>query len=564
MTTVAHAIVSRLEDHGVALMVGQSLPSALFLAAEETGIRQLHVRTENAGTAICDAYARISGRIAVIGAQNGPAATLLVPGLAEAMKTSTPVLAIVQEVDLPHREKNAFQELDHLALFASCAKWVGRIDDAGRARDYVDIALNNAVSGRPGSVVLLVPAGLLMAEAAGSVARPIQPLASFPADRPVAAHENVTAAADMLANAEFPLIVAGGGCRSSHAEPELQQLMTEHAFPVGTTLMGKGVVDETEPLSLGVIGYLLGKAAPNRDVRDYVQNADVILFVGARTNQNGTDSWTLFPEGARFIHLDVDGVEIGRNYPSLRLVGDAKATLRSLLAVLEDRPDSGAAGRQDRLPALIPNRRSLAECGVRETGKGVRPEQIVEDMLHHATSDTIFVADASYSSAWLCAYGLAKEPSQRFITPRGLAGLGWGFPMGIGSAIACPGQRVVVLSGDGGFAHVWGELETAVRYGLPVINVILNNGVLGYQRDAELVKFGRHTAAIPIGAIDHAAIARAVGCNGRTAGSIEAFRSQFREALDHDGPTLIDVTTDPAAFPPVTLLDALVTDGVAA
>ena len=564
MATVSQAIVSRLEEHGVELMVGQSLPSALFLTAEKTGMKQVHVRTENAGAALCDGYARISGRVAVIGAQNGPAATLLVPGLAEALKTSTPILAIVQEVDAAHRQKNAFQEFDHAALFASCAKWIGRVDCAEHAVDLLDLALSHAVSGRPGPVVLLVPAGLLLEETPKAKAPVVQPLARYPVDRPIASGESVAKAAALLVEADNPLVVVGGGCRASGAEAVVARLMEDFAFPVGTTLMGKGVVDERAPLALGVIGYLLGKAAPNRDVRAYVQNADVVMFIGARTNQNGTDSWTLFPKDATFIHLDIDGVEAGRNYPSLRMVGDAKASLQALIAALDGKKvRASVRDRYARLSSRIPDRRSLPDCGIMAPDTGVRPEHLVEAMLHLAPEGTTFVADASYSSAWLCAYGLATEPGQRFITPRGLAGLGWGFPLGLGSALARPGNRVVVLSGDGGFSHVWGELETVVRYRLPVTNIILSNGVLGYQRDAELVKFGRHTSAIPIGVIDHAAIASAVGCAGSTANTLEEFETVYREALSADGPSLIDVQTDPAAYPPVTLLDAL-TSGPAA
>jgi acetolactate synthase-1/2/3 large subunit len=159
--TVAQAVASALARHGVEVIFGQSLPSAVILAAEAIGIRQIAYRQENMGGAMADGYARISGKVAVVAAQNGPAATLLVPPLAEALKASVPVVAIVQEVERHQADKNAFQELDHKALFSSCTKWTRMLLAADRVDDYVDAAFIAAASGRPGPAVLLLPADLL-------------------------------------------------------------------------------------------------------------------------------------------------------------------------------------------------------------------------------------------------------------------------------------------------------------------------------------------------------------------------------------------------------------------
>ncbi len=557
MPTVAEAISRFLERHGVELFVGQSLPSALHLAAEETSIRQVHVRTENAGTAMCDAYARLTGKIPVMTAQNGPAATLLVPGLAEALKASIPILAIVQEVDFAHREKNAFQEFDHRTLFQSCAKWVGTLESAERVYDFVKLALTHAATGRPGPAVLMVPAGILLEEAP-DVPEPLSRRATFPLDRPSAAAAEVERAARQLIQAERPLIVAGGGVHTSGAAHLIERLQREAGFPVGTTLMGKGAVQESHPLSLGVIGYLMGRMAPNREHRAYVEAADVVLFVGTRNNQNGTDGWRLYGPSSRFIHIDIDGVEVGRTYDSLRLVGDARETLSSLVAAvwkLSTEEERGERGRRlsDRLPA----RRQLQQCIPASDAAGIRPEHLVETLNRCAPDGTIFAADASYSSAWLAGFGLARTSNDRFILPRGLAGLGWGLPYTLGAKLACPERTVVGISGDGGFAHVWSELETAARYRLNTVSVVLKNGVLGYQRDAERVKFGHHTTAIPIGEIDHAAIARATGCVGISVETADDFEQAFKEALATDRPVVLDVRTDPTAFPTVSLFDDL-------
>jgi acetolactate synthase I/II/III large subunit len=160
--SVGDAIALALVRHGVGFIFGQSNPTALMLAAENAGIRQLLFRTENAAGAMADAYARVSNRIAVVAAQNGPAATLMVAPMAEALKASIPMLVLVQEVPAAQRDRNAFQELDHFALFAGVAKWVRRLDDPNRAAEYIDLAMIEANSGRPGPVVLLLAKDMLL------------------------------------------------------------------------------------------------------------------------------------------------------------------------------------------------------------------------------------------------------------------------------------------------------------------------------------------------------------------------------------------------------------------
>ena len=331
--TAAQTFAAALARHGVTHVFGQSIPSLIHLAGPDFGLQQIGYRTENAGAAMADGYARVARRIGVVTAQNGPAATLLVPGLAEALTASVPVLALVQDVARPWLDRNAFQELDHLDLFKGCAKWVRRINTADRIDDYVDMAITAATSGRPGPAVLLCPYDLIAEQQVKRQARRAE-LGRYPLDRVLADPVRIEQVADLLAGAERPLVVAGGGVHLSYAAAELARLQDVASLPVGTTTMGKGAVAETHPLSLGVIGYFMGPGGIARYQRPLVDEADVILLVGTRTNQNGTDSWRLFPRGARFVHLDADSLEVGRNYDSERLVGDAKLTLAALTDAL--------------------------------------------------------------------------------------------------------------------------------------------------------------------------------------------------------------------------------------
>ena len=550
-----------LRRHGVEFLFGQSNPPALTLACEDLGIRQIGYRQENAGTYMADAYARVTGRVPVVTAQNGPAATLLVPGLAECLSASVPIVALVQDVGPGARDRNAFQELDQLELFKGVAKWIRRVTSAGRIEDYVDMAFAAAASGRPGPAVLLVSMELLAEREEQAIPAPRQAtLGHFPLDRVQPDPAVIAAAARLLAEARAPIVYAGGGVIGSGAQAELRALQELASLPVATTTMGKGGVDETHPLSMGVIGYFMATRGMAKFAKPLVTGADVVLLVGNRTNQNGTDSWTLLPRSATTIHIDIDEIEIGRNYESLRLKGDARLTLRALndaLARLDLAQRRAARPQLERtLAAAKQQHRAEVAAVTQSDASPIRPERFMAELEKQLADDHIVVADASFSSIWIANY-LAATHQRRFITPRGQAGLGWGFPMALGARIGQPQRPVFCVVGDGGFGHVWSELETARRHGIRVVVAVMNNGILGYQKHAEDAGLGRHTGVCDFADVDHAAIARACGVKGlrlERAGDIAAV---IAEALATDGPVLIDVIADPAAMPPVTVFTRL-------
>jgi acetolactate synthase-1/2/3 large subunit len=556
----AHLVARALKRHGVELMFGQSLPSALYLVAPEHGIRQVAYRTENAGGAMADGYARLSGKVAVVTAQNGPAAALLAPALAEALKASVPVVAIVQDVRRTQADRNAFQDLDHFDVFRGCSKWIRRVTELTRIEDYVDMAFVAAASGRPGPVVLMMPQDLLLEPVKQEIASVRRAsLGTYPLDRGGADPSLVEHAARLLATARAPLVVAGGGVHLSGAQDALASLQQAAGLPVATTSMGKGTVDERHPLSIGVIGYYMGPRSRTRHLRALIDQADVILLVGTRTNQNGTDSWTLFPKSARFIHVDVDGLEVGRNYEALRLVGDARLTLQQLTRALagQDLATRRQAAPKVEQAIAAGHAAFAAEAGAHMDSDAapIRPERLMRDLDRRLEPGSVVVSDASYAPIWAGNYLTAQRAGQRFLAGRGLAGLGWGFPAALGAKLASPSTEVFCLTGDGGFAHMWSELETAKRMGIKVTVIVLNNQILGYQWHAEDVLYGGHTDACQLSPVDHAAIARACGCNGIRVESADAFAPALEAAIGSETTTVIDVVTDPLAFPPITLFE---------
>lgn len=559
--TVADCISHALLRHEVDYLFAQSLPSAVVLSAEANGIRQISYRQENMGGAMADGYARISGKVGVVAAQNGPAATLLVPPLAEALKASIPVVALVQDVERDQTDRNAFQDYDQVALFQSCTKWVRRVQVEARIDDYVDAAFTAATSGRPGPVALLLPADLLRAPAGAVAGARRANLGRYPLDRCRPAGDLIEAAADWIANAEMPVVLAGGGVHGANASQELALIQELASLPLFTTNMGKGAVDEHHSLSLGVLGSLTGPRSLGAHTRDFLDEADLVILVGTRTNQNGTDNWRQIPKSARVIHIDIDPCEIGRNYESLRLAGDAKETLKALSEILErknlSRRQAARSTLEERIAQCWANFEEARQPLLRSDHIPIRPERVMQALQPWLDGNLTVVADASYSSMWVVGQLRARSNGTRFITPRGLAGLGWGLPLAIGAKLAAPENPVVVIVGDGGFAHSWAELETIVRHKIPLTIIVLNNGILGFQRDAETVKFGRYTSACHFSPVDHAQIAAACGCRSASVSDPAELNQLMESGIKGDGPFLIEVITDPDAHPPLSLFAAM-------
>ncbi|MGC4023905.1 MAG: thiamine pyrophosphate-dependent enzyme [Mesorhizobium sp.] len=350
-------------------------------------------------------------------------------------------------------------------------------------------------------------------------------------------------------------MVAGGGVHSSGAVDELGWFQETAGIPVATTLMGKGVVAENRPLSLGIAGYTMGRYALGYYTKQMIDEADVILLVGTRTNQNGTNGWKLFPRTARFIHLDIDSKEIGRNYKSFRLVGDAKLSLAALRQAYEELDSSpvtsGRATRESFVADAQRSRREDIAKLITAAQAPIRPERVMGELSKFITPETLVCADASYSTVWVGTYIESLKPGMRFITPRGLAGIGWGFPIALGVALANPDRQVVNVSGDGGFGYAWSEMETAVRHGLKVVQIVLNNSVLGYQKEAEDASYGRHTPGLHFADVDHSLVAKACGWHSARVEKAADLPAALAAAFASDKPALIEVISDPKAWPPI-------------
>ena len=548
--TGARALYDTLRACGVTHLFGLDSPEPLYAEMDRADMRPITVRDERAGAIMADAYARVSGRPGVCTAIRGPGATNLITGIAEAWASSTPVVAIVNDVNTALVGRNPIQEVDHLALFRPVTKWAVRLDRPDRVGELTARAFALATSGRPGPVLVSCPDDVLTGRA--PVSGPARPGARrYPSLRIAPDPAAIREAVAVLAEAGRVAIVAGGGVLISGAWDELRQVSDLLGAPVATTPLGKGAVDETHPLSAGVVGaYTGGDVGRGRVANEIVRAADTVLLVGTKTDNVATAAWTVPDPRSRVVHVDVDPQEIGRNYPALGVVGDAKLALRALADGLR------AAGVR---PASAPRaelERGLAEWRARVAplltsgARPIRPERIVAEMARFVDDETIVCADASYSSLWAVDLLQLRRPGRRLVSARGFGGIGWGLPAALGAKLAAPERRVLCLQGDGAFGYVFQELETAARYDLGVVAVVLNNSCFAFQKHAEELHYGR-TFETKLLDVDYAALARTLHCDGITVSDPEDLAPALGRAVASGRPTVVNVVVDPDAFPPI-------------
>lgn len=554
--TNSQRLAKALKRHGVTHFYGQSNPPFISMACIDEGIREMSFRQENTGCYMAHGYAVTAHKPGVVFAQNGPAATLFAPGLKECLIAGHPVIAIIDDVPLGKKDKNGFQDFDHEEFFRPVAKFVKTITTQDRIDDYVDMAFTAATTGKPGPAVLMCPQHLFF----DTKEYDMEPnrtacIDTYPLDRFTADYKRIEEAAKILAEAENPIIYAGGGVISSGAQEELRSIQEKYAIPVATSTMGKGSVDEKHPLSMGPIGYYMGKRGYAKFLKPMVDKADVIMLVGNRTNQNGTDSWTLLPENAKFIHIDIDPMEIGRNYEAMRLLGDAKYTLAALDEAMSKLDMSKRISKRADIEATIKAGLDAHFEEIKDVvGRNIKPirvEDFVVEADKHFDDDHIIVADASFSSVWIANYTTSTK-NRKHIFPRGLAGLGWGMGLAMGAATAAPDRKVFLLAGDGGFGHAWVEMEVARKEGLKIVVAVINNELLSYQAWAEeALTGGRHTPSCDLTPVNHAMVAEACGWKAIRIIDPAKMSEAIEEAFAYDGCVLLDVIAEPNCIAPV-------------
>lgn len=540
------AIVEMLRRFDVDTMFGlpgeqTHIHDAIF---RRNDIRHLLVRHEQAAAKMADSHARATGKVGICDATVGPGATNLISGISESFLSGIPVVAIVSDVRADWRGRESFQEIDQTTLFRSITKKVFSVDHASRIPEFVRRAFQIATTGRPGPVLLSFPMTTLRAEHefAEEDLKVDTRYARWPAYRPTPPQHEISAAADAIRSAKRPIILGGGGVIASGAADEVRELAELLDMPVATSYMGKGTLPENHPLSLGPYG-LLGRPASN----EYVLQADLGLALGTRFNNVGTAAWRIPDRKTRLVQVDIEPTQIGRNYTvDLALTGDIKAVLRELLGLLESDPRvTPKTAQREAVSAISANWRK--EKGIESPlaqdrdASPVHPIQVIRAMRDAMQDDDVLVCDSGFNQIWGGQYFEVRSPGRNYLGPRGFGVMGYGLPAAISRALTTPDQNVVCLTGDGGFAMVVQELETAVRSGANLTVVVMNNSNMHFIKDNQRLFFDGRYISTEFTELDYAEIARAFGCAGIRVENSGELDQALAEAMRSDKTSVIDV-----------------------
>jgi len=542
--TGAEAVVAVLKAHGVEVIFGlcgdTSLPLYDALARLPHGMRHVLTRDERHAAYMADGYARVSGRVGVCEGPSGGGATYILPGLAEANESSVPLLAINTDVSVASRGRFTLTELDQGALMRPVTKWNAVIERSQDIPRTLRAAFNAITTGRPGAAHVALPFDVQNGPVERAELWGDPSLAQAPSRRVAPDPLHVELAAKLLRRASRPLLICGGGVVSSGAEGELAELAELLSAPVATTVSGQGAIPDEHPLAVGVVGSNGGTP----ETRAVVDGADLVFFVACRAGSVTTERWRHpAPGNARIVHLDVDPRAIGANYKvDVPLVADAKLGLAALNEALEGtkRP-LDAAGVQKARAAKLARFEQLA----RSDEAPIRPERVVAEMAAALDPDAMLALDPGTPCPYFSAFYPIRGTGRRVFSNRAHGALGYAMSAAIGAHFARPAVKTVAVMGDGSFGMCAGELETAVRLGLPVTFVVLSNAVYGWIKAGQKSGYGARYFAVDFGVTDHARVAEAYGLKSWRVTEPRELGEAFSAAFAHGGPSLVDVVCQP-------------------
>ncbi len=548
MPTGARVLVECLKEEDVEHIFGYPGGAVLPIYDEiydEVSIEHILVRHEQGAAHAADGYARVKGKPGVCMATSGPGATNLVTGIATAYMDSSPVIAITGQVPTTMIGKDAFQEVDAVGVFMPITKHNYQIGKPEEIPEVVKEAFKIAVTGRPGPVHIDVPKDVQEAEVDVEIPKTVEVegLNVVKRGHPM----QIKRAAELLAEAERPVILAGGGCVISNATRELIELAELLGAPVATTLMGKGVFPEDHPLALGIAG-MHGTKAANYALTE----CDVLLAVGCRFSDRTTGDPSGFAPEAKIIHVDIDPAEIGKNIPvDVPIVGDAKLVLRDLIKELKRRKYLRERKRWgERIEELKAEVEMPPEPT--ESEQRINPRELVR-VLYEVLKDRnyILTTDVGQNQMWMARYFPVEEP-RRFISSGGLGTMGFGLPAALGAKVAAPDKTVVAVVGDGGFLMTAQELATAVDNDIEVKVFVMDNRLLGMVAQWQRLFYDERLSESKLDEkTDIVKLTESYGAVGITVEEPDELESAVEDAFETPGTVVVDVFVDPEEIIPM-------------
>ena len=525
--TGSQILIECLKEQGVDTVFGYPGGAILNVYDElyrhRGEIRHVLTSHEQGASHAADGYARATGRVGVCLATSGPGATNLVTGIATAYMDSVPLVAITCNVGVSLLGKDSFQEVDIAGITMPITKHNFIVKDVHRLADTLRRAFAIAKSGRPGPVLVDIPKDVTAATAAFEN-RPLTPL---PKKKEKISQESLEKAARMIRASKRPYIFVGGGAVISGAAEELATFAGLVDAPVCDSLMGKGAFDGEDPAYSGMLG-MHGTKASNFGV----SRCDLLIAIGTRFSDRVIGNPKAFARDAKILHIDIDPAEINKNIVvNADVIGDVREVLMALNRLLEPCEHTDWKREVEEAKERFPLTYDRSELS---------GPYLVEKICEKTRGDAIIVTEVGQHQMWAAQYYRFHRPRQ-FLTSGGLGTMGYGLGAAIGAQIGCPDKQVINIAGDGCFRMNMNEIATAVREHLPLIEVIVDNRVLGMVRQWQDLFYGkRYSQTILSDNIDYVKLAEAMGATAYAASTKEEFDVALDAALAAKGPVLID------------------------
>lgn len=529
--TGAQIVIECLKEQGVDTVFGYPGGAILNVYDElykhKGEIRHVLTSHEQGASHAADGYARSTGKVGVCFATSGPGATNLVTGIATAYMDSVPMVAITCNVTVPLLGKDSFQEIDIAGITTPITKHNFIVKDINKLADTIRRAFKIARKGRPGPVLVDIPKDVTAAKTEYTYQKPEQ----IPAVTDTIREEDIKTALSMIEKAEKPYIFVGGGAVISEASKELAEFVQKVDAPVCDTLMGKGAFDGTQELYTGMLG-MHGTKSSNLGVSE----CDLLIALGVRFSDRVLGNAQKFASQAKILQFDVDAAEINKNIQvDACVIGDLKEILKKINDRLE----------QQKHEAWISHMMELKEkYPLTYPKEGLSGPFVVEEVYRATKGEAVIVTEVGQHQMWAAQYYKYKNP-RTYLSSGGLGTMGYGLGAAIGAQIANMDRQVINIAGDGCFRMNMNEIATAVREKLPLIEIIVNNHVLGMVRQwQDLFYEKRYSATVLDDGVDFVKLAEAMGATGYRATTQEEFQKALQLALEAKTPVLIDCIID--------------------
>lgn len=538
--TGAEIVIECLKEQGVDTVFGYpggtilNIYDALYKHQDE--IHHYLTSHEQGAAHAADGYARATGKVGVCFSTSGPGATNLVTGIATAYMDSVPVVAITCNVGTSLLGKDSFQEVDIAGITMPITKYNFIVKDVENLAGIIRRAFRIAKTGRPGPVLIDITKDVTANETEYTPEKP----AEVVPDNSTIKEEDLERAVQMIKESEKPMIFVGGGATISGASEELKEFAEKVHAPVCDSLMGKGAFCGEHPLYMGMLGMHGTKYA------DYgVARCDLLIAVGTRFSDRVSGDVSRFAQHAKVLQIDIDPAEINKNVmTAASVIGDVKEVLKKLNPKLEQMDHGNWVAYLERLKEKYP---------MKYNKEGLTGPYIMEEIYKVTKGDAIICTEVGQHQMWAAQY-YKYSNSRTFLTSGGLGTMGYGLGAAMGAKLAKPDKTVINIAGDGCLRMNMNELATASRYNIPVIEVVINNHVLGMVRQWQTLFYAeRYSATMLNDKVDFVKVAEGLGCKGIRVTKKEDLEAALKEAIAYGGPVLLDcqIDSDEKVFPMV-------------